>query len=130
MPMTHEEFVEKVNGLEEFAGREPSKYALRVGLLAALGYAYIILMLAVVALLLYGLLYLTFAGGRFNFYILKFGWVLLMLAYVVVRALWVSVPAPAGVELEAGGAPRLRELVGELSAALQAPRVHVVLVDD
>jgi Zn-dependent protease with chaperone function len=130
MPMTHEEFVEKVNTLEEFAAREPSKYALRVGLLAALGYAYIILMLALVALLISGLLYLTFAGGHFNFYVLKVGWVLLMLAYVVVRALWVSVAPPGGVELRTEAAPRLRALVGELSEALQAPRVHRVLVND
>ncbi|HEU4594059.1 MAG TPA: M48 family metallopeptidase [Pyrinomonadaceae bacterium] len=130
MPMTHEEFVEKVNRLEEFAGREPSKYALRVGLLAALGYAYIVLMLALAALLIYGLLYLTFAGARFNFYILKFGWVLLMLAYVVVRALWVSVPAPEGIGLDTESAPRLKALVAELSGSLQAPRVHRVLVND
>ncbi len=130
MPMTHEEFAEKVNSLEEFAAREPSKYALRVGLLAALGYAYIVLMLAVAALLIYGLLYLTFAGGRFNFYVLKIGWVLLVLAYVVVRALWVSVPAPGGIELQTEGTTRLKALVGELSEALQAPRVHRVLVND
>jgi Zn-dependent protease with chaperone function len=128
--MTHEEFVEKVGSLEGFAEREPSKYTLRVGLLAALGYAYILLVLAVISLLLYGLLYLTFAGGRFNFYVLKFGWVLLTLAYVVVRALWVTIPVPAGIELSREDAPRLYALVDELTVALEAPRVHRVLVDD
>ena len=128
--MTHEEFVEKVGKLEEFAGREPSKYTLRVGLLAALGYAYILLVLAIVMLLIYGLLYLTFAEGRFNFYVLKIGWVLLMLGYVVVRALWVSIPAPAGIELSRDDAPRLHALVDELTGVLQAPRVHHLLIDD
>lgn len=127
--MTHEEFTQMVTRLEEYAGREPKKYALRVGLLAALGYAYVLFVLAVVAALLYLLLWLAFLGGRFNVAVIKFGWVLLMLAWVVVRALWVKMPAPEGIPLARGQAPRLFGLADELSASLDAPRVHVLQVD-
>src|SRR5215212_345121 len=107
MAMTHEEYIEMVRRLEEFAGREPKKYAMRVGLLAALGYAYVILVLAAVAALIYLLFWLSFLGGSFNVAVIKFGWVLLMLAWVVLRALWVRMPAPEGIGLTREQAPRL-----------------------
>ena len=130
MGMTHEEFVERVARLEAFAEREPSRYALRVGLLAALGYAYVFMVLGVVLLLFGGIIYLSITSGRFNYWALKFGWILLMLAVVVARALYVRVAPPGGIELKREGAPRLFGLVDELTRALQSPPVHKVLVDD
>src|SRR5215218_4670944 len=129
MAMTHEEYLETVRRLEEYAGREPKKYAMRVGLLAALGYAYVLGVLAAVAALIYLLFRLTFVGGRFNIPVVKFGWVLLMLAWVVLRALWVKMPAPEGIRLTRAQAPRLFGLADELAASLEAPRVHVLQVD-
>jgi Zn-dependent protease with chaperone function len=127
--MTTEQFVEMVGRLEEYAGREPEKYKLRVGLLAALGYAYILLVLGVVVALIYLLLWLTFREGRFNFWVLKFGWVLLVLAWFVLRSLWVRIPAPEGVRLRREEAPKLFALADELADKLEAPRPHVVQVD-
>lgn len=129
MAMTHEEYLETVRRLEEFADREPKKYALRVGLLAALGYAYVLGVLAVVAALIYILFWLTFVDGRFNFAVVKAGWVLLMLVWVVLRALWVKMPAPVGIRLTREQAPRLFELADELASKLEAPRVHVLQID-
>lgn len=123
--MTHEEFVGMVGRLEEFARRAPSRYALRVGLLAALGYAYLLLVVAAVTLLVGGLLYV----GRFHWVVIKVGWILLTLAALVLRAMWVRMPAPSGVKLKRDEAPRLFELVGELQSKLAAPRIHRVLVD-
>jgi len=128
--MTHEEFVGMVERLEGFARREPSKYALRVGLLAALGYAFVLLVLALAAAAVGLIAWLTVGTGRLNFWVLKFGWVLLALAWVVGRALWVTIPAPEGIELRREQAPRLFALVDELTAALGAPRFHHVLLDD
>ena len=129
MAMTHEEYIGTVRRLEEFAGREPEKYALRVGLLAALGYAYVLGVLALVAALICLLIWLAFFEGRFNFAVVKVGWVLLMLAWVVLRALWVKMPAPEGMRLGREQAPRLFALADELAAELGAPRVHVVQID-
>lgn len=123
--MTHEEFVEMVGRLEHFARREPSKYALRVGLLGALGYAFILLVLAVAVVLVGALFYL----GRLNFVVVKIGWLLVTFAALVVRALWVRIAPPAGIELTRGEAPRLFALVDELTAKLDAPRIHRVLLD-
>jgi Zn-dependent protease with chaperone function len=127
--MTHQEFIETVNRLEEYARREPGKYRLRVGLLAALGYAYILLALAVTLALSLGVFYMMFEGRQFNFLAAKLGWVLLMLAALLARALWVKVPAPKGVEISREEAPQLFALADELTSALEAPRVHTVLVN-
>jgi Zn-dependent protease with chaperone function len=121
--MTHEEFVGMVGRLEDFARREPSRYTLRVGLLAALGYAYLLLVLACVLLLVAGLLWVG------NWAVLKLGWVLIAFAAVVVRAMWVRLPPPEGVEVTREVAPRLFALVEELTARLDAPRIHRVLLD-
>jgi len=129
MAMTHEEYSETVRRLEEYAGREPKKYALRVGALAALGYAYVLGVLAAVVALIYLLFWLTSEGGRINFVVVKFGWVLAMLVWVVLRALWVKMPAPEGIRLTRGQSPRLFELADGLAASLEAPRVHVLQVD-
>lgn len=128
--MTHEEFVAKVESLEELAGRDPSKYKLRVALFAALGYAYILFVLAAIALLILTIVYFLFAGGKFNFYVLKFGWVLLTFAFIVIRAMFVRLPPPEGIELRREDAPRLFALVDELTTKLDAPRVHIALVND
>ena len=127
--MTTEQFVEMVGRLEEYAGREPEKYRLRVGLLAALGYAYVLLVLGILVALLYLLVWLAFTGGRFNVWVLKVGWVLLVLAWFVLRSLWVRIPAPEGVRLTREEAPRLFALADELAARLEAPRPHVIQVD-
>jgi Zn-dependent protease with chaperone function len=128
--MTHEEFVAMVERLEGYAQREPAKYALRVGLLAALGYAFVLLALAFVGGLVLLLVWLSIGKGRLNFWVVKIGWVLLALAWVVGRALWVRMPAPEGIELRREQAPQLFALVDELTQALGAPRFHHVLIDD
>jgi Zn-dependent protease with chaperone function len=128
--MTHEEFVAMVERLEGYARREPSKYALRVGLLAALGYAFVLLALAFVGGLVLLLAWLAVGTGKLNFWVAKIGWVLLALAWVVGRALWVRIPAPEGIELSRARAPQLFALVDELTAALGAPRFDHVLIDD
>lgn len=128
MAMTHEEYTEMVRGLEEYAGREPKKYALRVGLLAALGYAYVLGVLAAIFALICLLLWLAY-NGHVNFVVGKFGWVLLALAWVVLRALWVKMPAPEGIRLARAQAPRLFQLADELASKLDAPRVHVLQIN-
>lgn len=129
MAMTHEEYLETVRRLEEYAGREPKKYAVRVGLLAALGYAYVLGVLAALVALIYLIIRLTYVEGRFNFAVVKFSWVLVALVWVVLRALWVKMPAPVGIRLTRAQAPRLFGLADELAASLEAPRVHVLQVD-
>lgn len=128
MAMTHEQFAALVRRLEEYARREPGGYRLRVGLLAALGYVYLFVVLALVVALI-GLLVLLMVSTSHGSYLIgKAGWVLVTLAAIIVRALWVRFPPPEGLELTRAEAPQLFQLVDELTASLQAPRFHHVLL--
>jgi Zn-dependent protease with chaperone function len=130
MAMTNEKFDEMVKRLEILAKAAPAKYRFRVALLALLGYAYIGLVLGVVLGLLVVMFGLAFSSGKFNYIIIKVGWILVVLAWVVLRSLWVTQSPPEGLELTRAEAPRLFDLIEELTRALDAPRIHHVLVLD
>ncbi len=130
MAMTNEKFDEMVKRLEVLAKNAPAKYRFRVALLALLGYAYIALVLAVLLSLFIILLSVMWTNGKFNFIVGKLGWILLVLAWIVFRSLWVKLSPPEGIELTREEAPRLFDLIEELTHALGAPRIHHVLVLD
>ena len=130
MAMTNEQFDEMVKRLEPLAKHVPKKYKFRVALLALLGYAYIVLVVAILVSLFVLLIGLSWRHGKFTFWMGKFGWVLIALAWVVLRSLWVKQTAPEGFELTRAEAPRLFDLIEEVTGALDAPRIHHVLVLD
>jgi Zn-dependent protease with chaperone function len=130
MAMTNEQFDEMVKRLEPLAKREPGKYRFRVGLLALLGYAYIVLVVAVLVAVFVLLLGVSWRYGKVNFLTLKFGWIFIALAWVVLRSLWVTHVPPEGYELTRDDAPRLFDLIEEVTGALDAPRIHHVLALD
>lgn len=128
--MTNEKFDEMVKRLEVLAKTAPAQYRFRVALLALLGYAYIMLVVAILVALFAVIIGLSWQRGRFNFWVWKFGWVLIALAWVVLRSLWVKLSPPEGIELTRDEAPRLFDLIEELTGALDAPRIHHVLILD
>jgi len=128
--MTNERFDEMVKRLEIMATNEPAKYRLRVALLAVLGYAYIALVLTVLLGLCLLLVGIAISVGKANLIIIKVGWVLLVLAAVVIRSLWVKQTPPKGFELTRADAPRLFDLIEELTKSLGAPRIHHVQMLD
>ncbi|HTE21250.1 MAG TPA: M48 family metallopeptidase, partial [Armatimonadota bacterium] len=128
--MNREQYQALIRRLEEYARRNPGGYRLRVGLLAALGYGYLLFILAILAGLL-AVLVLAFTRGGTNFIVAKLGWVLIVLAAAIVRAMWVGIPAPSGIELRRDDAPELFGMLDEVRAALRTPRFdHVLLTDE
>src|SRR5207249_12018112 len=97
--MTREQYHALVERVEEYAQRHPEAYKIRLGLLALFGYAYIWLMLAVIAAVLALLVLLaeTLSGGAVMA-LLKLGWPLVVLASAILRALWVRFPRPDRIE--------------------------------
>ncbi|MCL1474720.1 M48 family metallopeptidase [Argonema antarcticum] len=126
--MTQEQFDVLVGGLEGFAGKQPGSYKLRVGLLAALGYAYIFLILAGLIGLLSLLVLIMLLSHSFNVYTIKFAILLLIPTFIILRSLWVTFPPPIGLPLTRQEAPRLFALVDELTSKLQAPKFHHILL--
>src|SRR6185295_10428903 len=124
--MDTQKLISLIDRLQVYSRKRPVAYKLRVAALAALGYVY----LFAVVLILLLLVFMIAAGSRFNFLAMKFSLVLLALAGVVLRAMWVTVPEPDGRELNYEDAPPLFELVKEVRRALRGPRVHRVLLSD
>jgi len=126
--MLEAQFRELVDELEVSAQHSEGGYRLRVALLAALGYAYVVV---VVALLL-GAVWLVFLAtkdGR-HLGLLKLGIPMALLALVGLRALWVRLEPPAGKPLTPEQAPHLFDLLGRIRKKLKGPPIHAVVVDD
>ncbi len=122
--MTNEQFDALVARLESQAQRHPFWYKSRVLLMALLGYGYITVMLVglVVATLL-SVLFLKVLG-------LKLAIPLLVLIWVVLKALWVRLDAPQGRRVTQREAPALFLMINDLRKRLKAPRFHRVLITD
>lgn len=112
--------------LETYAEKHPSLYRLRVALLAAIGYTYLLL----VVFLLLALVYVTLVYVRISYLTIKIIWIPLALLGLVLRSLWVTIPEPDGNELRNEQAKRLFDLITEVRKALGGPRVHRVLLSD
>lgn len=125
--MTQEESDTPGTRLEREALRHPSGYRLRVLLLALLGNAY----LAAMLLLVIGLFVALLASiALLKGFAVKLSLVVGFFLWLVLKALWVRVPSPAGNEVTASEAPELFAMIAELRRQLGAPAFHHVLVTD
>jgi Zn-dependent protease with chaperone function len=124
--MKEENFASLIHSLENFAATRPGLYRLRVGLLAALGYLYLLfivsILLAIVAVTLFNL--------SFNWITLKILWIPLALVGLVLRSLWITIPEPDGSRLTREQAPALFDLVTEVRKTLDGPTIHEVMISD
>jgi hypothetical protein len=102
------------------------QYRFRVFLLASLGYAYLLFVVTV----LLGIIAVTVFYVGFNVLAAKILWVPLVLAGLVLRSLWVTIPRPDGKELRRDEAPALFELIDDVNKVLSGPKVHHVLICD
>ncbi len=129
MAITVERFEGLVRDLELKAAKQPRLYKFKAILLGVLGYAYILLvlasLLALVGLLAWGYTRLGHGASVFG----KFSFVLLGLALVLARSLWVRVPPPKGIPLSRKEAELLFKTTEEIRRKLKAPKVHRILLD-
>src|ERR1044072_254013 len=122
--MDQTKFENLIKPLESLAAENPKQYQLRVALLAALGYLYLI----VVAAFLLGIVVVVVLYARINWLVIKIVWIPLVLVGIVLRSLWVTLPVPDGMELQREQAPALFALVHEVPTALNGPNVHHILL--
>lgn len=123
--MIEQEFDTLVKRLEPYAQRRPSLYAFRVGMAAALGYAFLLLIL--VALL--GLLAVLVLAAREAPYVaIKVGIPIAALIGAVQRSFRVKIPKPEGLRLKPEEVPALFETIRGLGRTLRAPKLHSVVL--
>ncbi|TYT26659.1 M48 family metalloprotease [Luteimonas viscosa] len=119
-----------VERLEVVARQSPGGYRLRVALLAALGFV----VLGGSVLLAFGLsvglvLALLAISPLLLLKLAKLVWIPIAFGWVVLRALWVTFPAPEGHRLDQHEAPLLQAEVERLRVAAGAPRLSGIVVD-
>jgi Zn-dependent protease with chaperone function len=127
--MTRQKFEALVQNLERSAADRMGLYRFKVAILAAAGYVYIFVVLAVLVGMLI-LLVGALQGGRATYAIGKLGFILGALAITVLRSLWVRWPKPAGFPVKPDDAPLLFEEVEAIRNKLRAPKVHRIFLDN
>lgn len=115
-----------IPSLETLAEKNPATYRLRVGLLAALGYVYLFVVVAILLGVVAGAIY----GIGIKPLMIKILWIPLALAGLVLRSLWITLPEPDGMELKRDQAPALFDLINEVSTRLSGPEIHRVLLSE
>lgn len=139
--MDDQRFQAMVARLERESALAPRRYQMKVGLLALLGFALLLLVMGLAGLgvlLLVGLVALVVVkGGAAALLLAKLGkavvvlavglWFLLKTAF---QTLFVRLPAPQGLPLTRAQAPALFEAMDHLRQRMRGPRFHQVLLID
>jgi Zn-dependent protease with chaperone function len=132
--MAAETTVEQYHGWIKDAEREatanPTAYRRKLGLFAALGYAYVFTLLAVVAACMAGIVAaLYFHGGASgSFGLAKLGVILLIFGGMIVSALWVTFDEPQGTPVDAGKFPKLVAEIEDLQKRLATIPIHRTII--
>lgn len=126
-PLTEAQTKDLVKHLEQMAREHPQRYRLRVGGLAILGYLYILMIFAGLAGGLWILRQLCIAFNQTELLPTLY-LVALIVALVVIRMFWLTIPSPKGVEISAESFPQLFALTQTLTRSLQTPAIHHILL--
>jgi Zn-dependent protease with chaperone function len=120
-----------IKPLEMLAAVNPQRYRFRVLLLAALGYAYLLMIVGLLLAIIVGFLMLLYVKGlTLNAWVIKIVWIPLVLIGLILRSLWITLPVPDGKELDQTHGPALFSLIAEIKQALQGPQVDHVLISE
>ncbi|MEM7556248.1 MAG: M48 family metalloprotease, partial [Cyanobacteria bacterium P01_A01_bin.84] len=117
-----------VEKIEKYAYEQPNYYRLRIGLIAIIGYIYILLVLITLCI---GIWFLRetvissqakMAVRNLNFFTFLFG-------IGILRLFWVQLSAPQGLKLHRQQFPELFLLIDELRNRLKTPAIDYVLLN-
>jgi len=126
--VTQQEFETLVTRLEKTAAERMGFYRMKVILLSAAGYLYIVfimLMILAAAAVLLGILSKLRASGAAMKLLIALG----ALALAVFRSLIVRWPEPEGILIRRDQAPKLFSEVDAIRKKLRAPKVHRIFID-
>ena len=122
-----ERFEAMVKRAEELSAADPFGYRRRVLWLGVGGYAYVFGIILGLVAAIAGLLWLGWVGNA-RYVVYKLVIALFVLLGVALRGLWVRTEAPNGIRLTGAQVPALFDLIRDVCARLDAPRVHRVLL--
>ncbi|CAN7194979.1 M48 family metallopeptidase [Acidovorax sp. LjRoot118] len=127
--MDQADFVHLVRMSEHASADNSRRYRLGVAAFAALGYAWVLGCLAVGAGLIAWVIPQLF-NGRFRLVLVLVLLGAASLLWVSIRALWVRVDEPKGMEITALEAPELFEALERMRRKIKGPPIHHVYLND
>jgi len=127
-----ERFEALVARAEDLIASSPTRYRVRLGLLAGLGYVVIFGVLGALVTITAGTLWAAIASTALFLLLLKkkIIIVLAIMAWVLAKALWVRFDAPQGYRLTREAAPELFRVLDEQRKLLHSGRIHAVLLSN
>jgi Zn-dependent protease with chaperone function len=125
--LTATEFSELVARADRHAQRSPWSYRLRVALLAALGFSFVLGSVFIALAIGAGLIALAVAS-KSAVWLIKIIWIPFAFAWMLIRALWVRLEPPTGRPLTRTEARQLLEAIDDVQRQVGAPRLHRVLL--
>lgn len=128
--MTEQEFTALVERLTERARLQPQRFRLEVFALAALGHAYVLVLVLLALLTSLVLVVLCFLQPILLVKLLKIIWLPIWFAWSVLKSIWVRFDPPQGRPLTQAEAPALFAEIERIRAAIPGPKPHQVLVTD
>lgn len=128
--MTEQEFTALVERLTERARLQPQRFRLEVFALAALGHAYVLVLVLLALLTSLVLAVLCFLQPILLVKLLKIIWLPIWFAWSVLKSIWVRFDPPQGRPLTQAEAPALFAEIERIRAAIPGPKPHQVLVTD
>jgi Zn-dependent protease with chaperone function len=120
-------FAEEIELLKSENASSSTGYRVRLALLGLLGYGFLVFVLLMVAGSV-TILFFAAAQMHLGWVFLKLFWLPLVVAGIVVKSLWVSIPEPRGLELERKRYPALFEILDEVRGELRSPQIHRVVL--
>lgn len=127
--MEKADFIHLVRLSEHASADDSRAYRRSVALFAALGYLWVIACFALALALLFWTVG-AMGHGRFKGVYIGLLVAALGLLWTSVRALWIRLEAPEGVELSRADAPALFEALARIRKKIKGPPIHHVLLDD
>lgn len=127
-----EELAPLVKRLETMAEKHPAQYRRKLFGVAMVGYGFLWGVLALVIASILGIFALIVAShsGGLAILLKKVIVVLFLLAVMIVRAMWVKLEPPKGVEVTRADAPKLFDFLDFLRTDGRGPKIHTVLLRD
>ena len=126
--MERHEFSALIGRLERQADDNPQFYAMKVGALAALGYASIFLLAVIILVTFWYTFSPLLSGERFRAPLVVACAVGLVTLVGMIRALWVRIAEPAGLRVTREETPDLFAAIDEVASKIGVVRVDSVSV--
>jgi hypothetical protein len=130
--LEREHFENLVTKAERLLESRPRAYRIRLAFLAILGYAVIFGILFLLIALIAGSVWAALTSTIVLLILIKkkLVIVLALIAWVLIKSLWVRMEPPQGYEIRRSDAPALFRDLDSYSKRLATPRIHTVLLNE